>query len=178
MTTRLIHRTAASPSKDIAECLEGLFLSELLSPGRRLVVISPWMSDFPAMDNRGGNFAAVEPAWTATWISFSGVLRTLLMRGVEVKVACGPDARETEFLDKIDQLSALDGTTERFSSVRLPSERRHFSHEKALIADTWAIYGSMNLTYNGVSINGELITVTTDDTSVAQVTTELLGLFS
>ena len=54
MSTRLIHRSAASPSRDIAECLEGLLVYELLNPGQRMLIVSPWMSDFPALDNRGG----------------------------------------------------------------------------------------------------------------------------
>ena len=36
----------------------------------------------------------------------------------------------------------------------------------------------MNLTYSGVTMNGELITVTTDAAQVSEVATELLGLFS
>ncbi|MBW4717522.1 phospholipase D-like domain-containing protein DpdK [Saccharothrix obliqua] len=178
MTTRLIHRTAASPNRDIAECLEGLLLSELLDPGRRLLVVSPWMSDFPAMDNRGGKFSIVEPTWTATWVPFSAVLRGLLLRGVEVNVACGPGRAEKELLERVRQGAALDGTVNRLVSVHLSRERRQFSHEKALVADGWAVYGSMNLTFSGVSINGELITVTTDGAPVAAVTTELLGLFA
>lgn len=178
MMTRLIHRTAASPSRDIAECLEGLFLSELINPGDRLLVVSPWMSDFPALDNRGGNFTALEPSWTATFVPFSALLRALLLRGVEVKIACGPGERENELLDRIKQGAVLDGTTSRFKSCRLPRNRNVFSHEKALVADSWAIYGSMNLTYSGVSMNGELITVTTDGAAIATVTTELLGLFA
>jgi hypothetical protein len=52
-----------------------------------------------------------------------------------------------------------------------------FSRE-VIAADTWAVYGSMNLTYSGVTMNGELITVTTDAAQVSEVATELLGLFS
>ena len=52
-----------------------------------------------------------------------------------------------------------------------------FSHEKALVADSWAVYGSMNLTYSGVQFNGELITVTTDPDTVATLATTLQGLF-
>lgn len=177
MTTRLIHRTAASPSRDIAECLEAFFLSELLHPGKRLLLVSPWMSDFPALDNRGGEFTAVEQSWTAIRVPFSGVLRALLLRGVEVRMACGPGERETELLTRVEQGAMLDGTTTRLLPSRLPHNHRVFSHEKALVADSWAIYGSMNLTYSGVSMNGELITVTTDSTAVATVATELLGLF-
>lgn len=177
MTTRLIHRTAASPSRDIAECLEGIFLSELLNPGKRLLVVSPWMSDFPALDNRGGEFTAVEQSWTATLVPFSGVLRALLLRGLEVRIACGLGERETELLNRVEQGAALDGTITRLSLFQRPRDHRVFSHEKALVADSWAIYGSMNLTYSGVSMNGELITVTTDSATVAAVATELLGLF-
>lgn len=178
MMTRLIHRRAASPSRDIAECLEGLLLTELLNPGARLLVVSPWMSDFPALDNRGGGFTALDPSWTATFVPFSSVLRALLMRGVAVRIACGPGERENELIDRIEQGAALDGTTAHFESRRLPRDRNLFSHEKALVADSWAIYGSMNLTYSGVSMNGELITVTIDGATIATVTTELLGLFA
>jgi hypothetical protein len=36
----------------------------------------------------------------------------------------------------------------------------------------------MNLTYRGVEINGELVTVSTDAAHVATVTTELMSLFA
>jgi len=178
VSTRLIHRSAASPSQDIAECLEGLLVYELLNPGQRLLVISPWMSDFPALDNRGGRFTAIDASWTATFVLFSAVLRAALQRGIYVRIACGPDARESEFVGRLDRAAAQDGTADHLSVTRPPREHRLFSHEKAVIADTWAVYGSMNLTYSGVTMNGELITVTTDAAQVSEVATELLGLFS
>ncbi|MGC4957780.1 phospholipase D-like domain-containing protein DpdK [Actinomadura citrea] len=177
MSTRLIHRSAASPSRDIAECLEALFLSELLDPGKRLLVASPWMSDFPVLNNRGGKFTALDASWTATFVPFSSILRGMLQRGTSVQIACGPGERETELLSRVDRVASLDGTATRLSLNRLPREHRLFSHEKALIGDTWAVYGSMNLTYSGVTMNGELITVTTNAARVATVATELLDLF-
>jgi len=178
MSTRLIHRSAASPTRDITECLEGLFLFELLNPGQRLLVASPWMSDFPALNNRNGKFTVLDASWTATSIPFSRILRALLQRGVYAQIACGPGPRETELLTRIGRTASLDGTANHFSVTRLPREHRLFSHEKALISDTWAVYGSMNLTYSGVTMNGELITVTTDAAKVAAVATELRGLFT
>jgi phosphatidylserine/phosphatidylglycerophosphate/cardiolipin synthase-like enzyme len=178
VSTRLIHRSAASPSRDIAECLEGLLVYELLNPGQRLLIISPWMSDFPALDNRGGRFTAIDPSWTATYIQFSGLLRAGLQRGTYVRIACGPGVPESEFVSRLERAGSLDGTAGNLSTIRLPREHRVFSHEKAIVADTWAVYGSMNLTYSGVTMNGELITVTTDPASVSEVATELLGLFS
>ena len=178
MSTRLIHRSAASPSRDIAECLEGLLVYELLNPGQRLLIISPWMSDFPALDNRSGRFTAIDPSWTATFVLFSGVLRAALQRGTYVRIACGPGASQNEFVARLERSASLDGTAGSLSVTRPPREHRVFSHEKAIVADTWAVYGSMNLTYSGVALNGELITVTTDPGSVSEVATELLGLFS
>jgi hypothetical protein len=178
VSTRLIHRSAASPSRDIAECLEGLLVYELLNPGQRLLVISPWISDFPALDNRGSRFTAVDASWTATFVQFSSVLRAILQRGTHVRIACGPGITESEFVSRLERASSLEGTADSLSVTRLPREHRVFSHEKAVVADTWAVYGSMNLTYSGVTMNGELITVTTDSASVSEVATELLGLFS
>lgn len=178
MSTRLIHRSAASPSRDIAECLEGLLAYELMDPGRRLLIISPWISDFPALDNCVGRFTAIDASWTATYVPFSAVLRTILQRGTHIRMACGPGDRESEFVARLDRVAALDGTGDHLWVTRLPREHRLFSHEKAIVADTWAIYGSMNLTYSGVTMNGELITVTTDATKVSEVATELLGLFT
>lgn len=177
MSTRLIHRSAASPTRDITECLEGLFLSELLDPGKRLLAISPWMSDFPALNNRSGRYTTLDASWTATFVPFSSLVRAMLQRGTSIRIACGPGDRETELLSRIEQAASLDGTTARLFVTRLPRDHRLFSHEKALISDTWAIYGSMNLTYSGVTMNGELITVTTDAARVATVATALLGLF-
>ena len=120
----------------------------------------------------------LDASWTALSIPFSRILRALLQRGVHVQIACGPGPRETEFLSRIKQAASLDGTADYLSVTRLPHEHRLFSHEKALISDTWAVYGSMNLTYSGVTMNGELITVTTDAAEVAAVATELRGLFA
>ncbi|MEV6638463.1 phospholipase D-like domain-containing protein DpdK [Amycolatopsis sp. NPDC051371] len=178
MNTRLIHRRAASPTRDLAACIEGMLAAELLCPGKNIMVVSPWMSDFAALDNRGGQFTAIEQSWVATMVPFSAVLRSLLARGVDVRLACGPGERESELVDRLSQGAALDGTTDQLETVRLSQNRKVFSHEKALVADSWAIYGSMNLTKSGVSMNGELITVTTDSTMVTTVSTELRGLFA
>jgi len=177
VSARLIYRTAASPSREIAECLEGLLLSELLDSGDRMLVVSPYMSDFPAIDNRDARFTPIEPAWGAAFVSFSQVLRALLARGVSVKIACGPGRRESDFVARVETAADLDATRANLVVHRMPHEHRVFSHEKALITNSWAVYGSMNLTYSGVTMNGELITVTTDPNAVARVATELLDLF-
>ena len=177
MSTRLIHRLAAAPTRDITECLEGLFLCELLNPGQRLLVVSPWMSDFPALNNRGESLlCSTRPGRHR--LSRSPVSCGPCSSVGSTSTSLGPGPRETELGNRIEQAASLDGTADCLSVTRLPHEHRLFSHEKALISDTWAVYGSMNLTYSGVTMNGELITVTTDAAEVAAVATELRGLFA
>jgi len=50
-------------------------------------------------------------------------------------------------------------------------------HGKALVADNWALHGSMNFTYSGVEINGEIVTFTTDADQVSTLAAELAPLF-
>ena len=110
---------------------------------------------------------------------FSGFSGPCLQRGVSVQIACGPGHRGPELLSRIEQ------DCDRSTGLRATSPRPDYrvsivcsATEKALVTDTWAVYGSMNLTYSGVTMNGELITVTTDAAKVAAVATELRGLFT
>lgn len=178
MTTRLIHRAAARPHKLIAEALQALMVGELLAPGSRLLIVSPWISDVPIIDNRSGRFGCLDARWGARWISLSAVLRSFLEAGMRVQVACGPGRREDEFVERLARSVQRDGTEDALHIRRSPSDRpRAMDHEKAIVADAWAVHGSMNLTYHGVELNGELVTVTTDSAHVASVATNLLSLF-
>ena len=177
-STRLIHRAAARPHRMIADALQGLVVGELISPGDRFLLVSPWISDFPLLDNRNGRFSALDPRWGAAWIPLSSVLRSLLGQQVNVHVACGSGAREDEFVARLAQDARRDGVEDLLTIRRSPDDpSRVLDHEKALVAETWAVHGSMNLTYRGVEINGELVTITSDPNHVAALTTDLLGLF-
>ena len=179
MSTRIIHRSAARPHRLIAEALQSLVVGELLSPGTRLLVVSPWISDVPLVDNRSGRFSCLDLRWGAQWIPLSDVMRSLLAIGVRVQVVCGPGPREDEFLDRLVRAAHRDGTEGSLLVRRSLADRDiAMDHEKAIVADTWAVHGSMNLTYRGVELNGELVTVTDDASHVASVATELLSLFT
>lgn len=179
MTERIIHRLAERPNRAIAEAIESLAVAELIDPGARFVVVSPWISDFPVIDNRGGEFSCLDSAWTATRITFSSFLRSLLRRGVRVSVACGHGRSELDFITRLRGGALQDGTNgllmlrvSEFDSSRL------LEHEKALIADGWIVHGSMNLTYRGVEVNGEIVTISTDPTHVAELATSIMELFA
>lgn len=179
MSTRHIHRLAARPHRLIAEALQGLIVGELLAPGRRLLIASPWISDVPLLDNRGGRFGVLDTTWGARVIRLSAVLRTLLTRQTSVYLHCGPGAPQTRFVERLRDVARRDGTEALFH----PRQSTHdpdtvLDHEKAIVGDDWIIHGSMILTYRGVEINGELVTASTDPTHVATITTELMSLFA
>ncbi|WP_329106894.1 phospholipase D-like domain-containing protein DpdK [Micromonospora sp. NBC_01699] len=178
MSNRHIHRLAARPHRLIGEALQGLVVAEILSPGRRVLIASPWISDVPILDNRGGRFTALNSSWSTRVIRLSVVLRTLLERHTEVYLHCGPGGREKAFIDHLRNMARTDGTETRLHTRQSRHDpEKALDHEKAIAGDDWAVFGSMNLTYRGVEINGELVTVSTDPARVATITTELMSLF-
>ena len=178
MSTRLIHRSAARPNRMISETVALLFTAELIAPGNRLMIVTPWISDVPILDNRCGGLSSLEPSWASTTIRLSKVLRVLLQKDVSVQISCGPGIREDNFLGVIKEMAGRDGSLDSLTIRRASADRySEFDHEKAVIADNWAVFGSMNLTYRGVELNGELVTVTRDLQKVAEVATALSGLF-
>jgi phosphatidylserine/phosphatidylglycerophosphate/cardiolipin synthase-like enzyme len=179
MSTRHIHRLAARPHRLIAEALQGLIVSELLAPGRRLLITSPWISDVPVLDNRGGRFSVLETTWGANVIRLSAILRTLLQQQTTVYLHSGRGPRETDFIERLTEAARRDGTSPRLHTRQSTHDPdKVLDHEKAIAGDDWIVHGSMNLTYRGVEINGELVTVSTEPTHVAAITTELMSLFA
>ncbi len=177
MSQRIIRRAADQSRVAVADLLEGLFVADLLTPPSRFLLVSPWISDFPIIDNRSGSFAHLDAQWGAARIRFSAVMRSLLMRGTHVSIACRPGDREDEFVDRIQTAAETDGTDPLLTLQRADDVLRERSHEKALVSDAWALHGSMNFTFSGVELNGELVTFTNEPTAVATLASELAPLF-
>lgn len=178
MSTRIIYRAADRPHRSISEALETLAVAEVLSPGRRFMAVSPWITDFPIVDNRNGAMSVLDRSWPAGRIPFSFFLRTLLRKGVNVSVACGNDALAVEFLNRVRASARQDGTDDRLrTKVSGANDPRLLEHGKALVADSWAVHGSMNLTFRGVEVNGELVTVTNEPDQVGLLAIALGELF-
>ncbi len=178
MSQRLIRRTVNQSRNSVADLLEVVFVGELLAPGTRLLLVSPWLSDMPVVDNRSGRYGQLDSRWGATRIRFSEVLRTLLARGTTLDLACRTEPRELEFVDRLRRAAEGDGTD---SLLRVHQDAALVylgqEHGKALVADNWALHGSMNFTYSGVEINGEIVTFTTDAEQVSALAAELSPLF-
>jgi hypothetical protein len=132
-------------------------VAESLNPGV-IYILSPWISDFPVLDNTSGNFDAINPSWGHRYIQFFELLQNCVEAGATLKLAI----RENR--EKIRQLEQnLKNYSSRFIVVELKE-----LHEKGLLTENALIRGSMNFTYFGATINFEGITYTTNSTQIAE----------
>jgi phosphatidylserine/phosphatidylglycerophosphate/cardiolipin synthase-like enzyme len=143
-----------------ADFLQSIFVAELLVPSRRFWISSPWISDVELIDNSGRQFSSLSPTWPADRIRLATILRTLLERGGRAAIFTNESRHNDEFVDRLTEMrTEFDG----LSVARVAT-----LHEKGIVADRFALDGSMNLTYNGVYVNEEYLIFRTDPAAVAE----------
>lgn len=154
---RSIETKEAIGRAHVKDLLSSLLVAESLNPGV-IYILSPWISDFPVLDNTSGNFDAINPSWGHRHIQFFELLQNCVESGATLKLAI----RENR--EKIRQLEQnLKNYSSRFIVVELKE-----LHEKGLLTENALIRGSMNFTYFGATINFEGITYTTNSTQIAE----------
>jgi phosphatidylserine/phosphatidylglycerophosphate/cardiolipin synthase-like enzyme len=124
-------------------------------------VVSPWVSDIPILDNGAHAFLSLEPSWSRGPIRLSQVLMALADRGTTVRVATRPDPHNRPVLE------ALEGHA-RVKGAPIFVQRSAELHAKGILADRFYIGGSMNFTYNGITLNEEAVHYETDHQVVAE----------
>ena len=121
------------------------------------------MSDIVVFDNRDGSFSAVEPTWPRSEIRLIQVLSRLMQEGVHIVLATR-SGHSDKFLSnlklKSDELETLDQLTVYKDEKKL--------HIKGILTDSVYVSGSMNLTYNGIEVLKEGLTVDCDERAIAQ----------
>jgi phosphatidylserine/phosphatidylglycerophosphate/cardiolipin synthase-like enzyme len=85
-------------------------------------------------------------------ISFSSVLRALLNRGTQVVIATRPESGNLQVLDSL----GFDRSTDN-----LIFHERMELHAKGILSDRFALFGSMNFTYNGLERLTEMVVLQT-----------------
>jgi len=162
MTTarsRIIHTRASA--RQAPDLLQVIFTAELLCPSRCIWLVSPWVSDIPVIDNRTNGFLALEPQWVRARVSLSQVLGKLLELGTTVHIATRPDDHNSAFLDRMRRIAEPDG-------LPLTVHSAQELHEKGILGDGFYLSGSMNFTFNGISLNEEAIHYSVDASFVAE----------
>jgi len=155
---RYIHTRASS--RQVPDLLQAIFASELVSPSRCIWVVSPWITDIPVIDNRANQFLTIEPLWAGRSVRLSEVIHKLLSLGTSVHIATRPDEHNKSFIDLMN-LAVKEGLP---AKTHLAAEL----HEKGILGDYYYLSGSMNFTYNGISLNEESVHYVTDMNVVAE----------
>ena len=157
--------------RQITDLLQSIFAAELVSPSQALWIVSPWVSDIPLLDNRTNMFTSLTGDWERAHVRLAAVLARLLQRGSTVHVATRPDDHNREFLERLAVLASD-------SAGRLRTHVTDNLHEKGILGTGFYLSGSMNITYNGISFNQEVVHYTTESDTVAinrQLFTEWWG---
>lgn len=130
------------------EVLQLIFAAELIRPSRCLWLVSPWLRDIPILDNSTGSFTSLCADFPMTEIHLSSVLRELMNRGTQIVIAVRPEAGNLQILDSL----GVDRPTDEL----LFRERAEL-HAKGIVGDRFALFGSMNFTYNGLERLTEMV---------------------
>lgn len=162
--TRSIRKSRARASREAAELLAAVFASELVSPSNCIWLVSPWISDVPILDNSAATFDHLAQ-WGPRQVRLSEVLVTLA--GLDSAVVIGSTEAESNryFLARIRQLFDERGLTDRLT---IDLDKSNELHEKAITTDECVVFGSMNITINGIFVREEFVELRTDHDFVAR----------
>lgn len=154
--------TQATSRAEIREILEGIFVSELLVPSESIWLVSPWITDIDILDNRCGQFSCLVPTWGLRRIRLSEVFAHIMDQS-RVHIVARPDPHNDSFLQKMRDLSLASDTPGNLHVVI-----RDTLHIKGLLGQDYYLSGSMNLTYNGVEVNHEGVSLDRSPVAIAE----------
>lgn len=162
--TRRIFKSAVTSQNLIRELLQLMLLGELLAPGgERAWFVSPWISDIVLFDNRAGGFATINPEWGHREIRLIEVATDLMARGTSLGIATSFDDHNDPLIDALTMSADEAGLADRLCIVR----RQHL-HTKGVLLKRGLLTGSMNLTYNGLELNDEVVVYDTTPKTLAE----------
>ncbi|SAK87901.1 hypothetical protein AWB82_06076 [Caballeronia glebae] len=145
----------------IKDLLQSIFVAELLKPSRRLWLAFGWISDIEILDNQARQFAALQPDWGAGGVRLSQVVEAIAARGGNVAFVLRDVEHNRYFLEKLASIR------ERYpSQVKVVMDAD--VHKKGILGDDFLLSGSMNLTFSGITVNEEHLTLRTDPASVEE----------
>lgn len=153
-------------ARGVRDLFQTLFAAELLSPSSKLWLFFAWISDVEILDNTARRFAAIESDWPSAPIRLSQVLGALLARGTQIRLIIREHGHNEYFIARLQSLK------ERFGDQLKWVVERDF-HAKGLLGDDYVLSGSMNLTFNGISVNGEHLILRTDPAAIAEQAEQL-----
>ena len=164
---RRIFKTQTTGVTTIQELLQTMFVAEVLHPGEDIWIVSPWISNVVLIDNKSGNFDALNPEWGRREIRLADRLVTLMGFGTRVHIITRNDSSNDSFRTKIADLS-IENELEDLLTVLIHDQL----HTKGILLSRGLLMGSMNLTYNGMTINDEWVEFSHDSSDLSRTRLE------
>ena len=167
MTKRVVFKRNINHSFALKKILQSLFVTELIKPSKCVWLISPWISNLNVIDNRSGGFIDLNPDWPNTEISMAQIVRYLLQRDTTIVIATRIDEYSKDFIDIVKKIACeenLENNLKIKKDINL--------HTKGILTDSFCLLGSMNLTFSGININDEQITIDNDETLINKIKLE------
>jgi hypothetical protein len=164
---RRIFKSQLTGSAVIRELLQSMFLGELLRAGKTAWIVAPWISNVVLLDNRSGNFDALNPEWGRREIRLNDALLSLLTRGRQIVVVTRGVDSNAKFLNDLSELADQHMVHDQVEVVV-----RDNLHTKGILLSQSLLLGSMNLTFTGLEINDEWIQFSTDSEDLARTRLE------
>jgi hypothetical protein len=162
--TRRIFKSAVTSQNLIRELLQLMLLGELLAPGgERAWLVSPWISNILLFDNRAGGFGSVNPEWGNREVRLVEVAVNLIARGTPLGIATGFDVHNDAFITTVREAAEEAGLSDQLLVVQ-----RQRLHTKGVLLNRGLLTGSMNLTYNGLELNDEMVVYDTNAKTLAE----------
>lgn len=159
---RRIFKNQQTGSATIRELLQSMFIGEMLETGDRIWIVSPWVSNIVLIDNRSGNFDSLSPEWGRREVRLADVLIGFMARGIQIVLVTRDLETNTPFLNRLQEAAVMHAVDDQLT-VRLDP----LMHTKGILLSRSLLIGSMNLTYNGLEMNGEWIQFSVDPDDIA-----------
>lgn len=161
---RTIYKRHDRAREEVRRLLTAVFASELIDPSPEVWLVSPWIRDVRVLDNRAGDFAAIQPGWGQREIGLLDTLIEVLARGADVHVKTSEDPASNSVLKELERRARDLGATDR-----LRTRASSLLHTKGLLTSRCAIRGSMNFTVRGVELNEEAISYEVGPIALAEM---------
>ena len=149
---RTFHLDHELARKSYVECLGPLLASAIISK-ETIWLLSPWVSDFACLDNRAGQWDALDANWPSEYILFSELLISALDGGAKINFVTRND--KTNSANGRDFCERLREATANPSNLILHIQNE--DHRKGLLTPSFFFKGSANFTFSGTYRNGESV---------------------
>ena len=152
---RRITTRGSGANRRLADVLMTAFVADLISPSQSVWLLSPWISDIPVVDNRGGEILGLVPGAPIRHLTLCEMLRFMAGQGSRVTVV----VRNERGNDSVAARLTEPGSGSQSEVIVIRVENLH---DKGFLTDHVYFEGSMNFTHYGQTVNEEGVSIHMD----------------